>query len=62
MNNTTKAEEKKFANKIRALQNKQQYSKEKDSFDCYINLSNYELTYDEKEFLNLGLNFHIEPK
>ena len=62
LNNTNKAEEKRFANKLRALQNKQQFSNEKDSFDCYINLSNYELSEDEKKFLNFGLNFHIEGR
>ena len=28
----------------------------------YLNLSDYELTDDESEFLALGLNFHIRPK
>ena len=34
----------------------------KDPVDCFTNLSSYELSEDEKEFLNLGLNCHIEPK
>ena len=56
------AEERRFANKIKALQNKQQCSKDKENFDCFVNLSSYALTDDEKKFLNLGLNFHIENK
>ena len=28
----------------------------------YINLSNHQLSNDERKFLNLGLNFHIQPK
>ena len=53
LNNTNKAEEKRFANKLRALQNKQQFSNEKDSFDCYINLSNYELHWGTLKMLHL---------
>ena len=34
----------------------------KNEVNSYINLSDYELSNDEKEFLNLGLNFHIQPK
>ena len=34
----------------------------KNSGDAFINLSSYELNADEKEFLNLGLNCHIQPK
>ena len=34
----------------------------KDPGNCFTNLSSYELSEDEKEFLNLGLNCHIEPK
>ena len=30
--------------------------------DAFINLSSYELTSDEKELLNLGLNCHYYPK
>ena len=30
--------------------------------DCYINLSKYKLTTEEKDFLNLGLNCHIKSK
>ena len=33
----------------------------KDS-DSFINLSKYELTATEKEFLNLGLNYHLQQK
>ena len=28
----------------------------------YINLSNHQISNDERKFLNLGLNFHIQPK
>ena len=28
----------------------------------YINLSSYNLTSDEEDFLNLGFNFQFEPK
>ena len=34
----------------------------KENIDCFMNLSDYELTEDEKQFLNLGLNCHLEPK
>ena len=34
----------------------------KENVNCFINLSNYVLNDDEKEFLNLGLNCHLEPK
>ena len=34
----------------------------KDSRDSFINLSSYVLSKEEREFLNLGLNCHIEPK
>ena len=34
----------------------------KDSKDSYINMSSYNLSSDERDFLNLGLNCHFEPK
>ena len=34
----------------------------KDDRDSFVNLSSYALSKEEKEFLNLGLNTHIEPK
>ena len=34
----------------------------KDEINCYINLSDHQLTQNEKQFLNLGLNFHITPR
>ena len=34
----------------------------KDSVNSFINLSDYELESNEKEFLNLGLNCHLQPK
>ena len=34
----------------------------KESVDSFVNLSNHELSKDEKDFLNLGLNCHLEPK
>ena len=34
----------------------------KNEVNSFLNLSNYELTNDEKEFLNLGLNFHLQAK
>ena len=34
----------------------------KENVDNFINLSDYDLTDDEREFLNLGLNCHLEPK
>ena len=33
----------------------------KNSSDCFINLSSHVLSTEEKEFLNLGLNCHIQP-
>ena len=34
----------------------------KSDIHSFINLSDYELSSDEKEFLNLGLNCHLQPK
>ena len=34
----------------------------KNETNCFVNLSDHQLTRDEKEFLNLGLNYHIQPK
>ena len=34
----------------------------KETSNSYINLSNYEPNEAQKEFLNLGLNYHIQPK
>ena len=34
----------------------------KKNVDSFVNLSNYQLNNDEKRFLNLGLNCHLEPK
>ena len=34
----------------------------KENVDNFVNLSNYVLSASEKEFLNLGLNCHIQPK
>ena len=34
----------------------------KQQTDAFINLSSYELSTDEREYLNLGLNCHIQPK
>ena len=34
----------------------------KENVDSFINFSDYDLTDDEREFLNLGLNCHLEPK
>ena len=34
----------------------------KENKNRFINLSNYELSNDEVEFLNLGLNYHLQPK
>ena len=34
----------------------------KENIDCFVNLSNHELTPSEIEYLNLGLNYHIQPK
>ena len=34
----------------------------KKDTDSFINLSTYELSKEEREFLNLGLNCHIQPK
>ena len=36
--------------------------KVKNAAHSYVNLSNYEPTKEQKEFLNLGLNYHIQPK
>ena len=30
--------------------------------DCFLNLSQYNLSNNEKDFLNLGLNYHVQPK
>ena len=34
----------------------------KEDVNAFINLSNYKLTPDEMQFLNLGLNCHLQPK
>ena len=34
----------------------------KEEINCYVNLSDYELSQHEKDFLNLGLNYHIQPR
>ena len=34
----------------------------KNNVNSFINLSHYELTNNEKTFLNLGLNCHLQPK
>lgn len=34
----------------------------KNDVDGFVNLSDYNLTELEKEFLNLGMNYHIQPK
>ena len=34
----------------------------KENVDSFINLSDYQLTDDEKQLLNLGLNCHLQPK
>ena len=34
----------------------------KENSKAYTNLSKYEPTKDQEEFLNLGLNYHIQPK
>ena len=34
----------------------------KEDVNAFINLSNYKLTPDETQFLNLGLNCHLQPK
>ena len=34
----------------------------KEDVSAFINLSNYKLTPDEIQFLNLGLNCHLQPK
>ena len=34
----------------------------KNNTDSFINLSSYELSTDERNFLNLGLNCHVQPK
>ena len=56
-NNVLKA---KTLKKLNQLYNGQIFLKEETN--CYVNLSQYELTENEKEFLNLGINFHLQPK
>ena len=34
----------------------------KSNLDQFINMSSYQLTSKEKEFMNLGMNCHIQPK
>ena len=34
----------------------------KHEINSFVNLSNHQLSQDEKDFLNLGLNYHIQPK
>ena len=34
----------------------------KEEVNCFLNLSQYDLSGHEKEFLNLGLNFHLQHR
>ena len=34
----------------------------KEDVNCYLNLSSHELSENEKQFLNLGLNFHLQSR
>ena len=34
----------------------------KETSESFINLSNYQPTIEQKQFLNMGLNYHLQPK
>ena len=46
--------------KLNSLYNGQIFLKE--DVNCFLNLSSYDLSDNEKQFLNLGLNFHLQKK
>ena len=54
------AEKRKILRKLNDLAGRSIFIR--DNKDCFLNLSNYELSQAEKDVLNLGLNCHIQPK
>ena len=60
MTNLETAEKTKIIKKLNTLYNGHLVFK--DEKKCFLNLSNYQLAPLEEEFLNLGLNFHIQSK
>ena len=60
LHNSEKVQKTKTLKKLNDLYRGQILVKEK--VNCYINLSNHDLTTTEIEFLNLGTNYHIQPK
>ena len=53
-------EKRKIIRKLNNLASRSIFIREKS--DCFLNLSNYELSNVEKEVLNLGLNCHLQSK
>ena len=60
LTNLDTAEKTKIVKKLNNLYNGQIVIK--DESKSFLNLSNYQLSPIEEEFLNLGLNFHIQSK
>ena len=60
INNSELIQKAKTLKKLNQLYNGQIFFKEEVS--CFINLSQYELSDPEREFLNLGFNFHLQSK
>ena len=60
INNSNRVEYTKYSKKRIGADANDKSNETKPNF--FINLSNYELTKDEVNFLNLGINYHIQPK
>ena len=60
LNNSELVYKSKTLKKLNSLYNGQIFIKEE--VNCFMNLSDHELSENEKEFLNLGLNFHLQRK
>ena len=60
INNSDNVLKSNILKKLNKLYNGQIYLK--GEVNSFVNLSNYELSTDEKDILNLGLNYHIKNK
>ena len=60
LHNSDRVQRTTVTKKLNNLYHGQVYIKE--GVDSFINMSDYQLNPIEKEFLNLGLNYHLQPK
>lgn len=60
LQNTDRAKKLGIIKKLNKLYNGKFFLKKE--MNSFLNLSDHQLTSNEKEFLNLGLNYHIQPK